>query len=112
MKINMKGNGTTVINGKSFSASSISVSDGEVIVDGVKVMEADTIVNIEVHGDVEKLSNESGTVKANHVGSIATMSGDVECGDVSGAVTTMSGDVHCGHVGANVSTMSGDIRHG
>lgn len=112
MKMRIKGNANTVINGKSFSGRNIQVSNGEVIIDGIKVMDADAEVNIEVHGDVDKISNETGTVKANHAGSINTMSGDVECGDVSGSVGTMSGDVNCGKVNGKVKTMSGDVRHG
>ena len=111
MNLNMR-NGRAIIDGREFVGSCVSISDGNVVVDGV-VQDGTLsgVVNIEVHGDVERLENNNGKVVANNVGSITTQSGDVECGDVSGAVKTMSGDVNCSSVGISISTMSGDVTH-
>ena len=112
MKIDTTGNGKVVIDGREFSGRSISIANGKVIVDGV-TQSGELIgeINVTVHGDVERIENGAGTVKANAVGNISTHSGDVECGDVSGSVKTMSGGVTCGAIQGNVSTMAGDIHH-
>lgn len=110
MQINMK-NGRVIIDGREFSGNNVSIINGKVTVDGIK-QDSELVgdINIVVHGDVERLENSTGIVKANNVGNIKTQSGDVECGTISGSVRTMSGDVTCGDIKGNVSTMSGDIR--
>ncbi len=110
MKFTMK-MGSCTIDGKTFSGKTISIVNGKVVVDGVE-QEGNLVgdINITVNGDVETLENTSGDVKANNVGSIHTVSGDIECGNVSGSVSTVSGDVECrGKIGGNVNTVSGDI---
>lgn len=111
MELNMK-NGRIVVDGREFRGNSVTITNGKVTVDGV-AQDGELVgdINITVHGDVERLENSAGTVKANNVGSIATQSGDVNCGAVNGSVQTMSGDVDCGNIGGSVSTMSGDIEH-
>jgi hypothetical protein len=109
MKISMKDSKVT-IDGRDFNGSNVTIINGRVTVDGV--VQDGTLsgnVSVVVHGDVDRLENASGTVKANNVGSIATKNGDIECGDVNGSVQTMSGDVSCGKIGGSVSTMSGDV---
>jgi hypothetical protein len=112
MQINMK-NGRVVIDGKEFRGNNVSIINGKVTVDGIK-QDGELVgdINIVVHGDVERIENSSGVVKANNVGNIKTQSGDVECSAVSGSVQTMSGDVTCGDIKGSVSTMSGDIIRG
>ena len=111
MKINMKGSSSrVVIDGKEFVGRSISINGNTVEIDGVK--QNGTLVgdiNIEVHGNAESLSNESGQVNADNVGTLSTMSGDVICNDVLGSVKTMSGDVRADKISGSVSTMSGDV---
>lgn len=111
MQLNMR-NGRIVIDGREFRGNNVTITNGRVTVDGVR-QDGELVgdVNITVHGDVERLENAAGTVKANNVGSVHTQSGDVECGNVSGSVQTMSGDVDCGSIGGSVSTMSGDVKH-
>jgi hypothetical protein len=78
--------------------TSISVSEGKVVVGGSTRFTYRDEVKVEITGNP---------------GSVTTMSGDVSVtGSVTGSVRTMSGDVTCGPVGGGVSTMSGDIRHG
>ena len=91
----------------------VHIPHREAVIDGVE-QEGDLVgdVNITVHGDIETLSNSHGTVKANNVRHLKTMSGDVHCGDVTGNVQTMSGDVTTKSIGGNVKTMSGDISRG
>jgi hypothetical protein len=103
-----------VINGKKYTGNNISVTCGRVIIDGkdVSLDENDKVINIQVNGNVEKLSVdacEQVTVTGS-AGTVSTLSGDVKCGDVSGSVQTMSGDVKCGNIAGSVTTMSGDVK--
>lgn len=94
----------------------IEKKDGQWYVDG-KAVDWDELggkyeeefVSVEIHGNVEHITTQSGNVTVNgDVQSINTASGDVECKSAFN-IHTMSGDVTCGQVGGNVSTMSGDI---
>lgn len=104
------------INGVTITSrgSSIVVSNGKVIIDGVDYTPDGKEVSIAVTGNVERLEADScETVHVTgNVGNVQTQSGDVEVGgSVSGSVTTMSGDVDCGTIGGSVSTMSGNVKH-
>lgn len=103
--------GTVEINGNSFTGNSITITNGQVIVDGVSfTIDQSPVLNISVEGDIDKLETTSGDVTvAGKVGSISTVSGDVTCGDVSGSVETVSGDVDANDIYGKVSTVSGDI---
>jgi hypothetical protein len=101
------------INGKTFKGENISISNGNIVINGKKVdVEDQKEINIQIKGDIDKLSVDHCnrlTVEGN-ANNIQTQSGDVEIsGDVSGNVSTMSGDVVSDKIGGNVSTMSGDI---
>ncbi|MGR5367102.1 hypothetical protein [Photobacterium damselae] len=113
MKVQMKsGNGTVVIDGRTFSGCNIQINGNKVIVDGVpQGGELVGDITVTVHGDVDSMQLGSGVVKANSANSVVTGSGDVTCGDVSGSINTGSGDVTCGNVSGSVNTVSGDIRH-
>ena len=110
MNFNMRSKSSIVIDGREFSGKSVSISNGKVTIDGVK-QDGDLVgdINITVNGDVEFLENECGTVSAQSVTTIKTMSGNVKCGEVKGSIKTMSGDVTCSDVSGNISTISGDI---
>jgi len=111
MQITMK-NGSTVINGTSYRGTNIQITGQRVIVDGIdQNADLGPVIDVQVHGDVESLDLEAGTVKAESVGTIKTVSGDVQCGNVSGPVSTVSGDVEAGAVSGPVSTVSGDVCH-
>lgn len=109
MNIKMK-SGRFVIDGREFSGSNVSISNGKVTIDGV-VQEGSLTgdINVTVFGDVEVLHNQCGNIDARNVGSAKTGSGDINCGDVSGSVSTGSGDVRCGNVSGNIKTGSGDV---
>ena len=112
MNIKMSGNGSVVIDGKSFSGGDISINNGVVTIDGVN--QDGTLsgpINVVVHGDVQLLESRAGNVTAQNVGEISTGSGDVICSNVNGSVRTGSGDVECGTVSGSVRTGSGDIVH-
>lgn len=100
------------INGMSLSGSSISISNGKVIVDGRDVTPDSKNISIVVDGNIDKIDAdvvESILVKGD-AGSVKTMSGDVDiAGNVDGNVKTMSGDVECGKISGKVNTMSGDV---
>ena len=112
MRLNMRSSNKVTIDGRAFTGNNVQInSQGTVIVDGVEQKgNLVGVINVTVEGDVEKLENTSGNVKANQVGAIRTVSGDVECGDASGDVTTVSGDVVCSSISGSVKTVSGDVN--
>jgi hypothetical protein len=100
------------INGKSFSGRSIVVTNNKVIIDGVDVTPDSKHIDIVVDGNIDKLDIDmcdNLMVKGN-VGTLASTSADVECGDVTGSVNTVSGDIECGNVGGSITTTSGDVK--
>ena len=108
---------TIKINGNVVSgmtvAGDLCISNGRITVNGKDYTPADTKnITIEIVGDVDKISVDScNTLKVTgNAGKVETMTGDVECGDVTGSVETMSGDVTCGKIGGHVKTMSGNVN--
>jgi hypothetical protein len=107
-----------VINGKvvyAGNATSVSVVNGEVMVNGKKQDMPDVKeINIEIHRNITALAADAvGEVVVNGtVQDVKVSAGNVQCGDVHGDVKAMSGNVTCGNVGGNVSTMTGNIHHG
>lgn len=104
---------TVVINGRSYSGRTVEIRHNKVFVDG---KEADTEgiknVIITVTGDLGSLhaDNCEHVVVHGQVGSVKTMSGNVQCEAVAGDVETMSGNITCGAVAGGVQTMTGSIR--
>lgn len=108
------GNGTVVINDKTYSGRSITIINGHVTVDGVAQDKLESFnVSVYVGGNPEEVSTISGniTVSGNVGGDVKTTSGDICCGDVDGSVKTTSGDVECAQIAGSVHTVSGDISH-
>lgn len=112
--------GTIVINGKKLHyEGSLTVINGKYFVNGKEVTDWNELakdqkqVNIEIHGDVEKIDVECCdqiTITGN-VKKVKTTSGDVEIhGDVDGDVESVSGSIECGNVGGDARTISGNIR--
>lgn len=103
-----------VINGNIYSGRSISVSNGDIIIDSNRIVIEEKIINITIDGDIDTLRCGSGTVTVNGtVGEVETGSGDVTVRqDVQGNIRTGSGDVEVrGSVSGSVKTGSGDICH-
>ena len=101
------------INNKVYKGQSIIISGNKVIIDGNDVTPESTDINIIVEGNIESIKADTcNTISVTgSVGSISTMSGDVDCNNVGGNISTMSGDVDCNNVGGNISTMSGAIKY-
>lgn len=106
--------GTVVVNGQVFHGSSVSVVNGRVFVDGKEATGTTPSpkINIVVNGDINTLRVDccDSVQVTGSVGSLATTSGDIECGAVTGDVTSVSGDVTCGPVQGNIKTVSGNVR--
>ncbi len=120
------GSGAILINGRRYTGSSVTMRDGQIIIDGKAVNEDEPkdatgkpIVyrdcTIVVEGDVTgDLRLEMGIIKVagNVGGSISTASGSVtiEKGDVGGSATSMSGNVTVGgDCRGTPSSMSGNV---
>lgn len=112
--------GTIVINGKKFHyEGSLTIINGRYFVNGKEVKDLEELtkdqkqINIEIHGDVEKLDIDCCdqiTITGN-VKKVKTTSGDVEInGNVDGDVESVSGSIDCGDVGGDARTVSGNIR--
>lgn len=106
-----------VINGNQISCGSISIHDGEVLVDG-KEVDNDEIFNMVGSGHwwlkpLFALTKRFIKIEINgDVGQVDVVSGDVfVSGSVGGDIIAMSGDVKAGNVYGSVSTLSGSIRH-
>lgn len=86
-----------IINGKKYEGNNISISNGNIVIDGDLVektseFEDKTLI---IQGNVNSITTASGdvTVNGNVTGNVSTMSGDIECGNIFGNVSTMSGDI-------------------
>lgn len=105
---------TISVNGKTYTGRNVSMVGNKVFIDGKEadVDQESKVINIVVTGDIDSLKVEhckTISIKGD-VGSLSSVSGDVECGDVTGSVSTVSGDVRvAGQVAGGVSTVSGDI---
>lgn len=102
------------INNKVYKGQSITIAGNKIIIDGNEVTPEELQIQIVVDGNIESIKADAcNTISVSgSVGSISTMSGDVEIdGNISGSISTMSGDVDCNNVGGNISTMSGDIKY-
>jgi hypothetical protein len=91
-----------IINGKSYSGRNITITNGNVLIDGKPGEEGlSGIVEIKVEGDLATLEcQESVTVNGN-VGKLSA-GGSVHCEDVSGNINA-GGSIHCGDVGGMVN---------
>lgn len=97
------------------SGKNITILSKKIIVDGKDVTPDTKEINIEIHGDIDRLNVDTCNklLVIGNVASLTTVSGDVEVsGAIYGPVETVSGDVKCGGaIGGSVSTVSGDIKH-
>lgn len=102
---------SVTINGISYSGNNISMSNGNVIVDGKIIESDDKQIFIKVEGNIQSLNIPScKKLEVNgDVGSLVTVSGEVKCQNVGGSIKTTSGDVNCLTVAGDVNTTSGDV---
>lgn len=86
-----------IINGKKYEGNNVSISNGNIVIDGDLVGKTSEFEEKEliIQGNVNSITTASGdvTVNGNVTGNVSTMSGDIECGNIFGNVSTMSGDV-------------------
>lgn len=118
------------INGNIVGGKSITIRNGQVIIDGVDhtpdLKNITIVVNgnveqiqveacnyIEVNGSVDEVSTTSGDIKigGNVMGDARTVSGDVELNDCMGSVSSTSGDIEANTINGSVKTLSGDIKY-
>ncbi len=114
--VNMSSNsGTVKVNGQVYHGKSVTINNGQVVVDGRPQGEVNEhIINVYVEGDCTLVQNTNGDIKVN--GSVAgdaeTTNGDIEIdGYVGGNVKSHNGDIRCGVVHGNVSNHNGDVNH-
>lgn len=108
-------NGNTVaINGQTFKGNSVSIVNGQVLVNGVKQGEKiqEHSISVSVTGDVDSVTTSSGDVTVQgKVSNVKTQSGNVDITGDTVTATTMSGDIDIGGTCNSASSMSGDIKH-
>jgi hypothetical protein len=101
------------INGKTYFGKSVSVNNGEVIVDGKRVTDHGAkggVMTIKViDGEVGNIVCDGSVNRDAATGGVRA-GGSVNCDDVGGDVHA-GGSVNCDDVGGNVSA-GGSIRHG
>lgn len=79
--------------------------------DGEQMDLKQDIVKIEIQGEVQQLTTQSGDVTVNgDVNNLRTTSGDVQC-QAALNINTVSGDVTCKGRPQSVNTVSGDINY-
>lgn len=104
-----------IINGKVYPDGNVSITNNTVYINGKRMdgLDNEKIIIIEITGNVDTLNVDacSKIVVNGTVGNVKTLSGDVDCQDISGSVQTMSGDVDANNIGGSVSTMSGDVKY-
>lgn len=101
------------INGKNYTGKSIMIANNNIIIDGKDCTPDSTEINLTINGNV----NEIHVDVCNKIqikgdcGNVKTKSGSIEInGAVKGSVKTMSGNINCADVSGNASTMSGKIK--
>lgn len=111
-------NGSVTINGNTVNSNiignccSISIDGDNIVINGSNITVNDKVININITGDVDEITNCHDVKVTGNVHKISVGSGDVEVdGDVSGDVQTGSGDVEVsGSVGGSIKTGAGDVN--
>ena len=106
---------TITLNGVSYSGKNITITNGNIQIDGKPVNDKGLrALNISVEGNVKTLTFSTCnrcTINGSVV-NVKSSSGDIEiAGNCEGDVTTSSGDVTIGgHMNGDATTSSGDIN--
>lgn len=109
----LSGTSTITVNGKSFQGNSVSIVNGEIIVDGKKVSSpTEKEINITITGDIKELILDSGTIKMEgDVGNLEVNHGKVGIqGDVKGNASIKHGNLECDNIFADVDVAHGNVR--
>ena len=104
------------INGVKYKGNNISISNGNVLIDGKRMVDGKDIpkISIVINSDIDHLEVDScDSIKVTgSVYKLKSVNGDVTVkGNVLDGITTVNGDVRCGNVGGKVSTVNGDIKN-
>jgi len=99
------------INGKTYHGNSISIQNGEIIIDGKKQdsIEGTDPTRIVVEGTLTSLSAD-GSVNCEHIQGNVVAGGSVNCDDVGGDVRA-GGSVNCDRVKGAIFA-GGSVIHG
>lgn len=115
MKINFGqfGSSKVVINGQSYFGRNVTITNGNVVIDGTTVEDLSTEpeINVIVEGNVENLSSENGNIICKDAGEVHNKNGNISAQEVIGPVTNKNGDiVVSGSIHGDVTNKNGDIR--
>lgn len=99
------------INGKTYTGNNVSITNGAVIIDGVKQEDSvPAMVEIKIRdGILQELKTDASVVCGDVFGNV-NAGGSVSCADVRGSVMA-GGSISCGDVGGSVQA-GGSISHG
>lgn len=105
-----------IINGKVYPSGSVRITNNKVYINGVLQTGDELeqkVINIEITGPVNQLEVDAceKLIVNGDIQNLKTLSGDVDCQNVTGSVTTMSGDVDANNIGGSVTTMSGNVKY-
>lgn len=98
------------INGISLSGNSVSIKNGNIMVDGVPVDVGPingTRLSIDVTGDLVSLTAD-GDVSCNNISGNTSAGGDIRCREI-GSNASAGGDIHVGTIHGNASA-GGDVK--
>ena len=93
-----------IINGVEYSGRSVSITNGQVVIDGVIVTKVpDNVMSVEIKGTIDTLNcDRSVNVNGKIMGNV-TANGSVNCDDVGGNVVA-NGSVNCDRVYGTVKS--------
>jgi hypothetical protein len=98
-----------VINGRMYEGNNISISNGEVRVDGSKVDDIDDDIKcLKINGDINGNLTTDLAVNCNNVDGDISSHGSINCDDVFGSVYS-KGSVNCEDVNGDI-TANGSVN--
>lgn len=86
---------STIINGVTYEGK-VSISNGNIIVDGKKITTTDYSSNsdITIIGNVDSINTTNGDITVTgNVGSVQTVNGDVKGNTITGTISTTNGNI-------------------
>lgn len=110
---NVTSKSTISVNGRTFQGNTVSIVNGDIIVDGKKVDSPDEKeITITITGNVKELHLDSGTINLEgDVGDLHVAHGKVGIqGDVKGGANIKHGNLECDNIFADVEVTHGNVR--
>lgn len=105
------------INGKSYKGNNVTISNGEVWIDGKladDINKDEKIINITISANIQKLDIDNcNKLEINgNCKDVTSKNGDIKInGSVDGNVNSKNGNIVCGKVSGDVETKNGNIVH-